>query len=109
MSRTTASTSAAIFESHSDSGGHSWSKAKEISGANSAICIFQEDGPAGVCDEDQFSNPAVAPDGTVYVAFENSQNTALWEPGEINDDQYLIVKSTDMQLRDFSLSYIRQG
>ena len=87
--------SSAIWESHSDSGGHSWSTAKEISGSNPAICIFQEDGPAGVCDEDQFSNPAVAPDGTVYVAFENSQNTALWEPGEVNDDQYLIVKSTD--------------
>jgi hypothetical protein len=87
--------SSAIWESHSDDGGQHWSAAKAISGSNAAICTFQEDGPAGVCDENQFSVPAVAPDGTVYVAFENSQNTALWEPGEVNDDQYLLVKSTD--------------
>jgi hypothetical protein len=87
--------SSAIWESHSDDGGKHWSKAKAISGSNAAICIFQEDGPAGVCDENQFSVPAVAPDGSVYVAFQNSQNTALWEPGEVNDDQYLVVKSTD--------------
>ncbi len=87
--------SSAIWESHSDDGGSHWSNAKAISGSNPAICTFQEDGPAGVCDEDQFSVPAVAPDGSVYVAFENSQNTALWEPGEVNDDQYLVVKSTD--------------
>ena len=35
----------------------------------------------------------VAPNGTVYVAFMNSQNQALWEPGENSDDQYLVVKS----------------
>jgi hypothetical protein len=87
--------SSAIWESHSDDGGQHWSTAKAISGSNAALCTFQEDGPAGVCDEDQFSVPAVAPDGTVYVAFQNSQNTALWETGEINDDQYLLVKSTD--------------
>ncbi|MDQ2909652.1 MAG: glycoside hydrolase [Actinomycetota bacterium] len=87
--------SSAIWESHSDDGGHDWSKAQEISGSNPAICTFQEDGPAGVCDENQFSVPAVAPDGTVYVVFENGQNTALWETGEVLDDQYLLVKSTD--------------
>jgi hypothetical protein len=39
--------------------------------------------------------PTVGPDGTVYVAFQNSQNQALWENGEQFDDQYLVVKSTD--------------
>ena len=76
--------SSAIWEAHSDDGGQHWSPAKAISGSNAAICTFQEDGPAGVCDENQFSVPAVAPDGTVYVAFQNSQNTSLWEPGEVN-------------------------
>ena len=52
-------------------------------------------GPAGECDENQFSVPTVGPDGTVYVAFENEQNEALWEPGEVFDDQYLLVKSTN--------------
>ena len=72
----------AIFESHSDDGGRHWSKSEEISGTNAALCTFQETGHEGQCDEDQFSVPTVGPDGTVYVAFENSQNEALWEPGE---------------------------
>ena len=42
--------SSAIWEAHSDDGGQHWSAAKAISGSNAAICTFQEDGPAGVCD-----------------------------------------------------------
>jgi hypothetical protein len=86
--------SSAIWESHSDNGGKSWSKAQEISGFNGDLCTFQSDsGPAGQCDEDQFSVPTIGGDGTVYVAFQNSQNQALWESGETIDDQYLLVKS----------------
>jgi hypothetical protein len=87
--------SSPIFESHSDDGGFTWSTPHEISGSNDALCTFQESGPAGACDEDQFSVPTVAPDGTVYVAFENEQNQSLWEAGEQFDDQYLLVKSTN--------------
>jgi hypothetical protein len=87
--------SSAIWESHSDDGGKHWSNGREISGTNSALCTFQTDGPAGQCDEDQFSVPTVGPDGTVYVAFQNEQNQALWEPGESFDDQYLLVRSAD--------------
>jgi hypothetical protein len=82
-----------ILESHSDDGGKHWSKAQEISGSNAALCTFQTAGAAGECDESQASVPTVAPNGTVYVAFMNSQNEALWEPGENSDDQYLVVKS----------------
>ncbi len=84
-----------IWESHSDDGGFHWSAPQEISGANPALCTFQVDGPAGECDEDQFSVPSVGPDGTIYVSFVNDQNQALWEPGEFFDDQYLLVKSLD--------------
>jgi hypothetical protein len=84
-----------IFESHSDDGGYSWSNPQEISGSNAGLCTFQVSGPANQCDENQFSVPTVGPDGTVYVAFENEQNEALWEMGELFDDQYLLVKSTD--------------
>ena len=56
-----------------------WSRPQEISGSNPALCTFQVTGPAGECDENQFSVPTVGPDGTVYVAFENEQNEALWE------------------------------
>jgi hypothetical protein len=84
-----------IRMSSSDDGGYTWSPAKEISGSTGSLCTFQASGPAGECDENQFSVPTIGPDGTVYVAFQNEQNRALWEPGEVFDDQYLIVKSTD--------------
>jgi hypothetical protein len=85
----------AIVESTSDDGGRHWTRPQEISGSNRALCTVQTAGPPGQCDEDQFSVPTVAPDGTVYVAFQNSQNGALQEPGETADDQYLVVKSRD--------------
>jgi hypothetical protein len=87
--------SSAIFESHSDDGGATWSEPREISGSNPALCTFQESGPAGECDENQFSVPTVGPDGTVYVAFENEQNVSLWEAPGMFDNQYLLVRSTD--------------
>ncbi len=85
----------AIFESHSDDGGKHWTRAKEISGSNAALCTYQTTGPAGRCDENQFSVPTVGPDGSIYVAFENGQNESLWEPGDAFEDQYLMVKSTN--------------
>ncbi len=88
--------SSAIFEAHSDDGGQTWSESQEISGSNAALCTFQSAGPAGECDENQFSVPTVQPDGTVVVAFENSQNEALWKGKKLEfDDQYLAVRSTD--------------
>ena len=87
--------SSAIFESQSDNGGATWTPAREISGSNSALCTFQISGPANQCDENQFSVPTVAPNGTVYVAFQNEQNQALWESAHEFDDQYLVVKSTN--------------
>jgi hypothetical protein len=87
--------SSAIFESQSDDGGEHWTPARAISGSNSNLCTFQVTGPAGQCDENQFSVPTVAPDGTVYVAFQNEQNQSLWESTNEFDDQYLVVKSTN--------------
>jgi hypothetical protein len=87
--------SSAIYQSHSSDGGRTWSPAQVISGSNANLCTYQETGPAGQCDEDQFSVPTVMPDGTVGVAFQNSQNQALWEQGELFDDQYLVVTSGD--------------
>ncbi len=84
-----------IWEAHSGDGGLTWSAPQEISGSNTALCTFQADGTAGECDEDQYSVPTVGPDGTVYVSFINDQNKALWESGELFDDQYLMVSSSD--------------
>jgi hypothetical protein len=83
-----------ILESHSDDGGRTWTEPQEISGF-SPTCTFQETGTAGECDEDQFSVPTVAPDGTVYVAFQNYQHEAAWEPGDLFEAQYMVVRSTD--------------
>ncbi len=87
--------SSAIWEAHSDDGGLSWSTPAEISGSNPALCTFQHGGPAGECDQNQFSVPTIGPDGTVYVAFQNEQNQSLWEANEQFDNQYLLVTSTN--------------
>jgi hypothetical protein len=79
---------------YSDDGGLTWSAGQEISG-RAAFCTFQTAGPAGECDEDQGSTSVVAPDGTVYVAFVNGQNSAAWETGKEAESSYLVVSSTD--------------
>ena len=87
--------SAPILLASSDDGGYTWTTPKVISGSNAQYCTFQTAGPAGQCDEDQASAPRVGPDGTLYVAFMNSQNSAAWEPGEQGESQYMVVKSTN--------------
>jgi hypothetical protein len=84
-----------IYLSYSDDGGRTWTEPAEISGSNPAVCTYQETGPAGQCDEDQFSNPVVAPDGTLYVYFLNEQNQAAWEHPYDFDNQVMIVRSND--------------
>ena len=83
-----------IFEAHSDDGGRTWTAPQEISGS-APFCSFVNNDRPQACNSDQFSVPAVGPDGTVYVSFANDQNESLWEPDEEFDDQYLVVKSTD--------------
>jgi hypothetical protein len=87
--------SSAIWGAYSDDGGDTWSEPKEISGSNTALCTFQWTGPAGECDQNQFSVPTVRADGTVFVAFQNEQNESIWDTGEQFEDQYLIIKSTN--------------
>jgi len=83
-----------IYISWSDDGGLTWSAPKEISGSHPS-CTFQTTGGGTECDEDQFSYPAVAPDGTVYVHFLNYQHEAAWEVPFDFDAQVMVVKSTD--------------
>jgi hypothetical protein len=80
--------------SYSDDGGITWTAPKEISGSN-ADCTFQSEGVVGDCDEDQFSTPEVASDGTLYVSFINEQDEASWEVNFDFDSQLMVVKSTD--------------
>jgi hypothetical protein len=83
-----------IYLSYSDDGGLTWTKPLEISGS-SDTCTFQGDGPPNECDEDQFSIPEVASDGTLYVQFINEQDEASWEVNFDFDSQLMVVKSTD--------------
>jgi hypothetical protein len=85
-----------IYLSWSDNGGLTWSKPKEISGSHPS-CTTQTTGPAGdtSCDEDQFSYPEVASDGTLYVHFLNAQNDAEWEVENDLDEQIMVVVSKD--------------
>jgi len=99
----------------SENGGRSWTLPVEITGRNPAYCTFQDDendaanttGPKSgqataegpddpnACDQDQFSVPVVAPNGDLYVHFQNEQNSAAYEPPQRYDSQIMIVKSSD--------------
>lgn len=70
-------TNSPIYFSQSTNGGESWSPGIAISGASSATCTTGN-GSANpdACDQDQGPHPIVGPDGTIYVAFANS-NTPL--------------------------------
>ena len=84
-----------IYLTYSDDGGSTWSTPREISGSNPTYCTHQETGPPSECDEDQFSYPAVASNGDVYVHFLNGQNEAEWEVPLDLDNQVMVVKSAD--------------
>jgi hypothetical protein len=83
-----------IALSYSDDGGLTWSQPKIISGSHPS-CTYQETGGGTDCDEDQFSIPEVAPDGTLHVSFLNGQNEAAWEVPFDFDSQILVVTSTN--------------
>lgn len=83
-----------IYMSHSDDGGRSWSRPREISGSH-PTCSYQETGSGIFCDEDQFSIPEVASDGTLYVHYLNGQNEAEWEVPFEFDSQIMVTTSID--------------
>lgn len=67
--------------------GQRWSVPGEISGSSPACSAQFGSGPANECDDNQFSVPTVAPNGSVYVAFENFNTPA--------ENQYMVVSSPD--------------
>ncbi len=72
-----------IFDAVTHDGGKTWTTGTEISGS-APFCIGAQGGTA--CDQDQFSVPTVARDGSIYVAFESLANSTTGR------DQYLVVK-----------------
>jgi hypothetical protein len=91
---------APIVFSRSRNRGQTWSDPTEISGANPDLCdfgdTFDPSEPAHACNNNQYSDPVVGPDGTLYVFFMNyntNKRTFQSPGGALN--QILMVKSTD--------------
>jgi hypothetical protein len=83
-----------IFESHSNDYGESFSAPVLVSGTSS-LCTntFGLPTPNGTCNENQFSDPFVGPDGALYVTYANFNNSL--SSATDNHNQMLLVKSTD--------------
>lgn len=78
-----------ILMAYSDDNGETWSSPIEVSGYSPELCRAQISGPAGRCDESQFSNIVVGKDGTLYVAFLNQQSNGASDGFR---NQYLVTK-----------------
>jgi hypothetical protein len=83
-----------IYEVHSSDYGETFSKRVLVSAANPACTnTFGAATPNGPCNENQFSDPFVGPDGSLYVAYANFNN----QPSSGNENHYqmLLAKSVD--------------
>jgi len=83
-----------IYEVHSDDYGETWSNRVLVS-ASSPTCTntVGVPTPGGTCNENQFSDPFVGKDGSLYVAWDNFNNQPT--SGNNNNYQVLLAKSTD--------------
>jgi hypothetical protein len=83
-----------IYEVHSDDYGQTFSSPVVVS-TTSSLCTntFGLPTPQGTCNENQFSDPFTAPDGTLYVAYANFNNST--SSSSDNHNQMLLVRSTD--------------
>ena len=83
-----------IMEVHSDDYGQTFSNPVVVS-SDSALCTntFGVPTPSGRCNENQFSDPFVGPDGSLYVAWDNFNNSTT--SATDNRNQVLLAKSTD--------------
>jgi hypothetical protein len=83
-----------IYASHSSDYGEHFTP-KVLVSRTSGLCpsALGVPTPEGACNNNQFSSPVTAPDGTLYVAYSN-YNTAPRSAGD-NHDQVLLAKSSD--------------
>jgi hypothetical protein len=86
--------SAYIYEVHSNDYGETFSPRVLVS-KDSPLCTnpLGAATPNGRCNENQFSDPFVGPDGNLYVAYDNFNNQPT--SGSDNRYQVLLSKSTD--------------
>jgi len=83
-----------IYEVHSDDYGQTFSSPVVVS-TTSSLCsnTFGVPTPQGTCNENQFSDPFTGPDGTLYVAYANYNNSLA--NSNDNHNQILLARSTD--------------
>lgn len=82
-----------IYEAHSADYGESFSAPVLVSAAYSGCTTtYDLPTPQGPCNENQDSQPFTAPDGTLYVVYNNYNNTPV---GDDNRNQVLLARSTD--------------
>ncbi|MDQ2739144.1 MAG: glycoside hydrolase, partial [Actinomycetota bacterium] len=83
-----------IYEAHSSDYGESFSTPVLVS-RDSTLCgnSYGLPTPNGRCNENQDSQPFTAPDGTLYVVYNNYNNSVA--SGSDNHNQVLIARSTD--------------
>jgi len=83
-----------IYEVHSNDYGETFSDPTVVS-KDSPVCTntFGVPTPNGRCNENQFSDPFVGPDGNLYVVYSNFNNQPT--TGNENHYQVLLSKSTD--------------
>jgi hypothetical protein len=83
-----------IMEVHSDDYGQTFSSPVVVS-TSTATCTntFGVPTPSGTCNENQFSDPFIGKDGSLYVAWDNFNNQPT--SGTNNNYQVLLAKSTD--------------
>ncbi len=82
-----------IYSSYSSDYGEHFSKAVLVS-KDSGLCAntYGLPTPRGRCNENQFSQPFTGPDGSLYVAWANFNNSVS---GKDNRNQMLLARSTD--------------
>jgi hypothetical protein len=84
-----------IYEANSSDYAEHFSTRHLVS-LNSALCPNDYGlGTADTCNENQFSQPFVGPDGVLYVIYSNYNNQATFGTGPDNRNQILMVKSLD--------------
>ncbi len=83
-----------IYEVHSDDYGQTFSSPVVVS-TTSSLCAntFGVPTPQGTCNENQFSDPFTGPNGTLYVAYANFNNSTTGSSD--NHNQILLTRSTD--------------
>ncbi len=84
-----------IYESYSSDYGEHFSSPRLVSGDAPSLCTntYGLATPNGSCNENQFSQPFVGPDGALYVVYDNYNNPL--KTAQDNRNQVLLSKSVD--------------